>query len=111
MADVTFTRNELAPAHPGLAVAFEHELRQGLSTAAEDPLTVQIRVDSAVDGALERAWILVVHPEWMREWSITLPVVEGDVFRSVESTFQDRQPRDRRREERTAIDRRGEPAV
>jgi hypothetical protein len=101
MAEVTFSRNEFEPRYPELADQFEEELRHVLAAIPGAPLSVQVRVEAAFDGALERAWVVVVHADWIREWALQLPVAEGDVRRSAVRAFSERRREERREGART----------
>ena len=110
MADVSFSRNEFEPHHAELAQQFENELTQALSAIPGTTVSVQVRVDETADGALERAWVVVASPDWVREWPLVLPVAEGDVRRSAVRAFSERREEERREGARAGDERRGQPS-
>jgi hypothetical protein len=102
---ILFSHNELQPMDADLARRFEEEIReaaQAFSLSGE----CRIVVDKAGDDAIERVTVVLTRPDGVLEWRMALPVVAGDVRLAAESAFRGRTRHERRRTERSRVDRR-----
>ena len=105
MNGIEFSHNELLAADSDLARRFEEEIReaaQAFSLSGE----CRIVVDKAGDDAIERVTVVLNRPDGVLEWRMALPVVAGDVRLAAESAFRGRTRHERRRTERSRVDRR-----
>src|SRR6185295_13077159 len=88
MARIEFHTNEITARNSGLAAQFEAELDEAL-TDIETVFTCQLLVDMVGD-AMERIRVVLVNGDVVREWTMALPIMTGDVLRATQRAFEER---------------------